>query len=369
MSKHYIIPIFVPHFGCQNDCVFCNQKKITGLSTNVKVEDVESIILTYLNYFAEGGFIEVAFYGGSFTAIDINVQKELLKVPFEYKKKGIINEIRLSTRPDAINKEILNNLRLCGVDTIELGVQSLDEDVLKASDRGHLASIVYQACELIKQFGFNLGLQMMLGLPEDSIEKSLKTCLEFIKLKPYCVRIYPTLVIRDTHLERLYINKSYIPLDLDSAVEQSSLLLMLFYLNYINVIRIGLQPTEDIQLGREVVAGPFHPAFRQLVESNIYRMLFEYIFLERDISTENVDLVIEANKSKISFIAGQQSSNINYWKDKYRFSKIKIYEKDIISNSINITIGKYYDRINMYELMDKYIKNHPLIEKIQGFQQ
>lgn len=368
MPKHYIIPIFVPHFGCPNDCVFCNQKKITGLSTNVKVEDVEKIILTHLEYFRKNTFIEVAFYGGSFTAIDIEIQKKLLTVPFEYKKKGIINEIRLSTRPDAINREILDNLKEYGVNTIELGVQSLDEEVLRASDRGHSSSVVYKASQLIKEYDFNLGLQMMLGLPGDSIDKSIKTCMEFIKLKPSCVRIYPTLVIRDTYLEKAYEDKSYIPLDIDTAVAQSTIILMLFYLNDINVIRVGLQPTEDIQLGKEVVAGPFHPAFRQLVESNIYRILLDYELKNKLLQVHNEELVIGVHKSKISFLAGQKSSNIKYWKDRYGFSKVRIYEKDIPSNLIEITIGKYYDKMNIYELMDKYIENNPLIKKIEGFQ-
>ncbi len=367
MPKHYIIPIFVPHFGCPNDCVFCNQKKITGLSTNVKVEDVENIILTHLTYFRKDAFIEVAFYGGSFTAIDMDIQKELLKIPYEYKNRGIINEIRLSTRPDAINEEILNNLRSFGVDTIELGVQSLDEDVLMASDRGHSASVVYRASNLIKEYGFNLGLQMMVGLPGDNMEKSLRTCIEFIKLKPYCVRIYPTLVISGTHLEKDYKNNIYKALELNEAVEQCTLLLMLFHLNNINVIRVGLQPTENIQLGREVIAGPFHPAFRQLVESNIYKILIDYLLVDKDISTNKEELIIEANRSEISYISGQKSSNINYWNKKYGFRKVKIYEKALLSNHINITIGNYYDKINIYELMDKYLKNHQLIKKIEGF--
>ncbi len=367
MPKHYIIPIFVPHFGCPNDCVFCNQKKITGLSTNVRVEDVENIILTHLDYFKKDAFIEVAFYGGSFTAIHMDIQKDLLKVPYEYKKRGIIDAIRLSTRPDAIDEEILLNLRKFGVDTIELGVQSLDEDVLRKSARGHSSSIVYEACKLIKDCDFNLGLQMMLGLPGDNLEKSLRTCLEFIRLKPFCVRIYPTLVIRDTYLEKAYMNKSYIPLDLEKAVEQTTLILMLFYLNHIKVIRVGLQPTENIQLGREVVAGPFHPAFRQLVESDIYKILLDYLLDKLDINTEHEELIIQANKSKISYISGQKSSNIKYLKERYNFSKVKIYEKDIGSDLINITIGKYYDKINIYELMEKYIESHPLIKKIEGF--
>lgn len=361
MSKRNIIPIFVPHFGCPHDCVFCNQKKITGLSTNITAKEVEEIILQHLSYFREDSIIEVAFYGGSFTAIDIDIQGQLLEIPYKYKKDGIIDEIRLSTRPDAINDVILDNLKKFGVDTIELGVQSLYQDVLDASERGHDTNIVYVSSKLIKEYGFNLGLQMMLGLPNDTFNKSLYTCLEFIKLKPDCVRIYPTLVIKDTFMEKQYLNGEYKPLELDEAVDQSTIILMLFYLNDINVIRVGLQPTENIQLGKDVVTGPFHPAFRQLVESNIYKVLLDQYFKDIIITNNKSELVIEANKKKISLIAGQKSSNTKYWIDKYGFTKVRIYEIDIDSDYINISNGKLCDNIDIKELMKKYIINNKLI--------
>lgn len=367
MPKHYIIPVFVPHFGCPHDCVFCNQKKITGLSTNVRAEEVENIILTHLEYFRKDSFIEVAFYGGSFTAIDLNTQKELLKIPYEYKKKGIIDEIRLSTRPDAIDDEILSNLKDYGVNTIELGVQSLDLEVLEQSDRGHSVDDVYNAVKLIRQYDFKLGLQMMLGLPGDSFQKSLRTCMDFINIDPDCVRIYPTLVIKDTYLERLCIEGIYKPLTLEEAVAQSTLFLILFYLKDIDVIRVGLQPTENIQLGKDVIAGPFHPAFRQLVEANIYKVLFDSYFSEHDILKEKEELIIEAHRSKISLISGQHSVNTKYLKEKYRFSKIKLYEKEVDKNIINITIGDYCDKINIIKLMEECVLTSPLVKNTEGF--
>lgn len=250
-------------------------KKI-GLSTNVSPVEVEKIIEEHLATFKPGAFVEVAFYGGSFTAIDLDIQSKLLEIPYRYKKAGKIDNIRLSTRPDAIDEVILDNLKKYSVDTIELGVQSLDDKVLYASGRGHTSEDVYRAAELIKRFGFNLGLQMMVGLPGDTLEKDLYTCKEFIKLRPSCVRVYPTLVIRDTFLEKLYLMEKYRPIILEEAIDICSLLLMLFNFNNIEVIRMGLQPTENIQMGKDVVAGPFHPAFRQLVESNIFKLLFEY---------------------------------------------------------------------------------------------
>lgn len=358
MSKHYIIPIFVPHYGCPHDCVFCNQKKITGLATDVKPWQVEKIIEEHLASFQANSTIEVAFYGGSFTAIDIEIQKQLLSVPQDYKKRGKIQGIRLSTRPDCINREVLENLKNYSVDTIELGIQSLDSDVLYHSGRGHTSEDLYTASKLINEYNINLGLQMMIGLPWDTLEKNIYTCNEFIKLSPYCVRIYPTLIIKDTYLEKQFLQGEYSPISLEEGVERSSLLLMMFTVNNINVIRIGLQPTENIQLGKDVVAGPFHPAFRQLVETNIYKILLDYYFRENKIKTHNKELIIGANSKNISSIAGQKSSNRNYLMERYKFKNIKIYTDPLDLDNINITIGDFYDKINIKSLMKSYLKDN-----------
>ncbi len=355
MKRHYIIPIFVPHYGCPHDCVFCNQKKITGLSTTVTPKDVDRIVSEHLATFKEGATIEVAFFGGSFTAIDIDIQRELLSVPVSYKKQAKIDQIRLSTRPDAINIEVLDMLKENLVDTIELGVQSMDDEVLYKSGRGHSSEDVYKASKLIKQYNINLGLQMMLGLPGDKREKSINTCKEFIALDPFCVRIYPTLVIKDTFLESEYLDENYKPLDLSEAVDISSLLLMLFTVNDIDVIRIGLQPTENIQMGKDVVAGPFHPAFRQLVESNIYIKLLKSYFLKEDMETKDKDLLIEANNALVSSISGQKSSNRKFLMKNYKFNKIKILGSHMDTNKINIKIEDYSDCIDIKDEISHYL--------------
>lgn len=354
-NKHYIIPIFVPHYGCPHDCVFCNQKKITNVSKNISADDVTGIIEEYLGYFNREAFIEVAFYGGSFTAIDIALQKELLEIPYEYRKRGIINSIRVSTRPDAIDLEILDNLKKYGVDTIELGVQSLDENVLLKSERGHSVLDVYRASALIKDQGFNLGLQMMLGLPEDSRESIVFTAKEFIKLNPHCVRIYPTLVIKDTSLEDSLKDGSYKAMDLDEAIDISTDILMLFYLNDINVIRVGLQVTDNIQMGKDVIDGPFHPAFRQLVESNIFREVLDYYFDEKILDLRGKTLSLGSNKRSISNIAGQNSANIKYLKNRYGLKKVKIYEEEVNEDEISIKVEDFYDKIDIKRIMKYYI--------------
>lgn len=334
MSKKNIIPIFVPHYGCPNDCVFCNQHKITGFDTDVTENIVEDTILEYLSYFKDKSNTEVAFYGGSFTAMDLEIQSKLLQVAKKYKDKGFVKEIRLSTRPDAISADILKNLKKYNVDTIELGVQSLDEGVLKLSNRGHDTECVYKAADLIKNNNFNLGLQMMIGLPGDSLEKDLKTAEEFIKIKPYCVRIYPTLVIKDTKLEHDYNDNLYDSLTIEEAVLRTKEVLKLYLKNDINVIRIGLQPTEEIDYNASVVSGPFHPAFRQLVESEILFDIITDYFEEIKIEDE---LIIKASGKNISNISGQKGKNKERIKRILNIKNLKLsYDKNLIDSMVFI---------------------------------
>ncbi|HSH37051.1 elongator complex protein 3, partial [Schnuerera sp.] len=252
-------------------------------------------------------------------------------------------------------------LKKYGVDTIELGVQSLDDTVLNRSGRGHNRRQVYMASKLIKEYNFNLGLQMMIGLVGDSKEKAIYTAKEFIKINPYCVRIYPTLVIKDTFLEKMYQKNSYKPLSLEEAIDISAHLLMLFEYHNINVIRVGLQPTENIQLGKDVVAGPFHPSFRQLVESYIYRIILEKHLepLKNNIIEKN--MVVKVNNKNISNLVGQKSSNTNYLLHKYRLKSIKVYSKDIENDIISISIGEFYDKIYRSKTIEEYLKKKGII--------
>ncbi|MDU5021156.1 MAG: radical SAM protein, partial [Clostridiales bacterium] len=239
--KKRIIPIFVPHRGCPHDCIFCNQKKITGVSTDITSDDVRNIIEEYLKTIDKDASVEVAFFGGSFTAIDIDIQRNLLSVAKEYVDKNIIDDIRMSTRPDCINDEILTMLKEYKVSIIELGVQSLDDKVLIDSVRGHSDKDVFESAKLIKKYGINLGLQMMIGLPSDTEEKCIYTAKKFIDLKPDCVRVYPTLVVKETGLEKLLQENKYNPFSLEESIDIVKKVLVLFYINNVNVIRVGLQ--------------------------------------------------------------------------------------------------------------------------------
>ncbi len=328
-KKHYIIPIFVPHIGCPHNCVFCNQKKITGKALKVatdmvSIAEVDKTISQYLKTISNEGetVIEVAFYGGSFTGIPIDIQKQLLAAAYDYIKCGQIQGIRLSTRPDYIDDDILMHLKKYGVNTIELGVQSLDEEVLAQSNRGHTVEDVIKASQQIKHHGITLGLQMMIGLPGDNEQKIYDTAQKLIALKPKMVRIYPTLVIRGTALEKQYYQKKYEPLTLENAVTICKKLLILFEQNDVQVIRIGLQPTENITAGKDIIAGPFHHAMRALVESELRLDRIKNVL--KDISHKVTKIFIYVNPKSISETIGLNKKNIIYLEKAYGLQKVKI---------------------------------------------
>lgn len=353
MNRMKIIPIFVPHIGCPNDCVFCNQRRITG-KENVPAdkEYVYSIVKEYIKTIDENTFTEIAFFGGSFTAIDIRIQEELLSVAKYYKDLGIVNRIRCSTRPDAINNEILQLQKNYGMDIIELGIQSLDDTVLKLSNRGHNKKHSINASKLIKDNGFILGHQVMPGLPGSNREKDIKTCIESIEMQPDMVRIYPTLTIKDTKLFDMYKDGTYQPLTLDEAVEISAYIYSLYRINNINVIRIGLQNTDSINEDEDVKAGPFHPAFRQLVEERIYFNVLLYKL--RDINLENKKIKIFAPENLISYLAGQKKVNIDKLKNKLLIKQISFGKKkdedDITEIYLDKTILCSFNKLEIFQI-------------------
>lgn len=309
-KKEYIIPIFIPFLGCPHDCAFCNQVKITNYKDSINKENTIKQIDQYLSYFPNNDNPkEIAFFGGSFTGLETNIMISYLEIALAYKKKGIIDRIRLSTRPDYINNSILDILKKYEVDVIELGIQSLDNKILKANERGHSKEDSIKASKLIKDYGFKLGHQIMPGLYKDSYDSSIITGLESIKMNPDMVRIYPTLVIKDTKLEKLYKENLYKPLTLDEAIDISSKLYMIYSYKNIPVIRIGLQPTENINDKEDVVAGPFHPSIRQLVESNIHKIYLEELIKKFDFK-ENIK--IHVPNREISIISGNKKSNKDY---------------------------------------------------------
>lgn len=307
MSKnHYIIPVFISHQGCPHQCVFCNQDRIAKVVNEVTACDVAKIIDEYLESINnKTATIEVSFFGGTFTAINVNKQKELLSVAREYKDKGLINKIRLSTRPDAINNYILDYLKEYKVDVIELGVQSLDDEVLRLSGRGHSALDVVNASRLIKEHKITLGHQIMPGLPGDTFEKDIETVKKSIKMKPDLCRIYPALVIKDTPMEDMYRDGRYIPYSLEDAVYISKKMYKLYKEENIQIIRMGLQPTESITWGKDIVDGPFHPSFRELVEGSL---ICENI--QNEIGNDN-NVILEINSKDLSKLYANKKTYFN----------------------------------------------------------
>jgi len=315
MKNNHIIPIFISHKGCPNQCTFCNQKKISGSLGEIDIEkirkEIEEWILLFDSNSPENSkrmYRQIAFFGGSFTGIDIKLQEDLLKLANEYIKNDKIDSIRISTRPDYINIEILEMLKKYNVETIELGIQSMDEEVLKEAKRGHTSSDVEKACKLINQYGFCLGVQVMIGLNKSTLEKEIDTCNKLISLNPKIARIYPVLVIKDTELEEQYKNNQYKPLEVEEAVIRSKEVFKLFEKNNIDVIRIGLQNTDNIKEDADVVAGPFHPAFGQLVKSEImYDEIYNYL---KENKISNKELNVEINPSDISTLIGNKKKNV-----------------------------------------------------------
>ncbi|MGL4425798.1 MAG: elongator complex protein 3 [Cetobacterium sp.] len=301
--KHYNIPIFISHFGCPNDCVFCNQKKINGRETDVTTEDIKNIIESYLKTLPKKSKKEVAFFGGTFTGISIKLQEEYLSVVYEYIKNGLIDGIRISTRPDYINDEIITILKKYRVTTVELGVQSLDEEVLRQTHRFYPIEKVSTASKLIKEAGIELGIQLMLGLPGSTDESDYISAKKTVQLNPEIARIYPTLVIKETEMADMFKEGKYRPLTLDEAVQRCKKIYALLEYNNINIVRVGLQPTDDLNDNENVLGGPFHPAFRELVVGDIY-----YDFLEKIFRVEN-KLEIETNEKNVSRVVGINKIN------------------------------------------------------------
>lgn len=265
MGKFKIIPIFVPHKGCPHQCSFCNQKHITGQHEEVTPKSAEETVKLYLSTIdSSKNHVEIAFYGGSFTAVEADLQCGLLSVAKKYKDMGLVHGIRLSTRPDCIDNEVLERLMYYGVTDIELGVQSMSEKVLKANNRGHSAQDVIDAVTLLRNYPFKLGLQMMVGLIDDSKEDCISTANKIADLKPDFVRIYPTLVFDNTPMADKFKAGEFTPLTVEQAVEICRPVVKIFDDNNIKIIRLGLLVSQD-EARNNLLGGPYHPSFRNLI--------------------------------------------------------------------------------------------------------
>lgn len=345
MKKHAIIPIFIPHQGCPNDCVFCNQKKITARQPDMSRDEIINTIETWLSTLTgRPGIetVEIAFFGGSFTGIPLEKQSEYLAMAYSYKTRGLIQKIHLSTRPDYIDEKILDNLRAYSVDVIELGVQSFDDRVLKASGRGHDSASVYRACRLIQAYGFELGIQLMIGLPEDSKESCLYSAKEAAKLGPSVARLYPTVILKDTRLMELYESGSYLPLEEAEAVEITKEMYKLLTAAGVSIIRVGLKSSDLIQNEKEVAGHTFHPAFRQLVEGAIAREKMLRLLEEEFLSgrqPEQAKITFYSSPNWFSNMIGHKGCNKAYFASKYPDLNFRYKTHPLTDGSIAIAVA------------------------------
>ncbi|MBR3163078.1 MAG: radical SAM protein [Clostridia bacterium] len=346
MKKEYIIPIFVPHLGCPNDCTFCNQKSISGEQKMITSNDIKKTIEYFLeNVKDKNAYKEVAFFGGSFTGIEYEKQEEFLKTAYEYIKDKKIDSIRISTRPDYINKKEIKLLKKYKVKTIELGVQSSNDYILKKIGRGHTFEDVKKASKMIRLHRFKLGHQMMVGLPESTKIDDINTAKALIKLKPKMVRIYPVLVVKGTQLEKEYENGEYEPISVVQAVETCKELVAMFNKKNIEVIRIGLQTTDEISDpsndASEVVAGPYHPAFRQLVESGLWYDSIVAKIKKLNVKVKEVQVTV--NPIDVNNVIGHKKENALKLKELYDVDLIVEQDDNIKQGKSKIEVTKTYN--------------------------
>jgi histone acetyltransferase (RNA polymerase elongator complex component) len=329
--RPFIIPIFLPHAGCPHQCVFCNQVSITGNTrTAVNADQIRSQIHQFLGYKNDRRKpVQISFYGGNFLGLKIDQMTLLLDLATEFIEQGHVDSIRFSTRPDTIISEHLDIISEYPVATIELGVQSMDDHVLALAERGHSAADTVRAVEQLKKHQIDIGLQMMVGLPGDNEDRSLTTAEQIAALEPDFVRIYPTLVINKSKLARWYHSGSYTPLSLAEAVTRVKKLYLLFKEHNIQVIRMGLQASEDLEIGSTVVAGPYHPAFGHLVYSEVFYDAAQKALDSIKMLSDTI--TISVNPRSISKMQGQEKLNIKKLKERYQLKSVKVLPDDSLA--------------------------------------
>jgi histone acetyltransferase (RNA polymerase elongator complex component) len=321
----FIIPIFLPQMGCPHRCIYCQQEKITRWPRKIlEQETFTDLIETGLSSKRkkDGMKVEIAFFGGTFTNLPIDFQEKVFSWTAPYLEKRKINAIRLSTRPEALTEEKINWLWLQGVRSLEIGVQSLNDNVLELSQRGHTAQECIETIKLLKKYPLGIGVQLMMGLPGDSPESFLETVKQIISLGPHFVRVYPTLILKDTPLAQMFAKGEYIPLSLDESVSLASQVLELFEESGIKVIRLGLQDHEGLRPGMDLIAGPFHPAFGSLVRGELFlRILIRKLKTDKTLGTS---LILRLAPREGDYLLGHNKKNLLLLRDELNQTNIQI---------------------------------------------
>jgi histone acetyltransferase (RNA polymerase elongator complex component) len=319
-----IIPFFIIYQGCPNRCIYCNVHKTAGdFSGKITEETFRRTVQEYLNHpKRKGNGAEIAFYGGNFTGMAKDYQAELLGLASPFIEKGLVQGVRISTRPDSIDGESLGVMKRCGVTTVEIGAQSMVDEVLQLSNRGHGASDVSAAMGMLKERGFKTGIHLMAGLPGDSQSGFEYTIGETVALKPDMVRIHPTIVLADTGLAELFLNGTYQPLSMPRAIEMCKYALRKFEEAGIAVIRVGLQTTREMEIEGSIVAGPHHPAFRSLVEESMFFDMASAMLTDRGISGQEV--IFSLSPKDVSCFLGRKNKNMQTLKETFGLTKIDV---------------------------------------------
>ena len=327
--RRRIVPVFVPHLGCPHQCVFCDQRIISGQTEPSGPETVREALRSAQ---AVAAWAELAFYGGSFTAVSPEMQTELLEAAQPFRCTGFLASIRVSTRPDCIDGETLDRLAGYGVETVELGAQSMSDRVLRASGRGHLGEDTVRACGLLRERGFRIVLQMMTGLPGSDPEEDLRTARRLADLSPDGVRIYPTLVLRGTALAEMTEQGEYRAKTVEEAVETCAPLARLFKERHIPVLRLGLHPSRELE--EKLLAGPYHPALGELVYSRLYRDEAERLLSAREKLPEELTLLVD--RGGLSKMTGRKKENLHWLRDKFGLREVRAEVGDLPTGAIAI---------------------------------
>ncbi|MBQ8320745.1 MAG: radical SAM protein [Clostridia bacterium] len=333
--RHINIPVFIPHLGCPNNCVFCNQRTISGVKS-FDPSDTRRIIDDALSTVSADDEVEIAFFGGSFTGIDFDLMTELLQIAYSYIERGAVKSVRCSTRPDYIDENIIKTLKRYGVSTVELGLQSIDPEVLRLSKRNHTATDAVRACKLIVDSGITLVGQMMIGLPGSTIESEIETTRFIIDSGAVGARIYPTVVFRDTELCDMAAGGDYTPLSLEDAVTRSAATLRLFRASGVKVIRIGLCSSENLLSEETYFAGPNHPSLGELVENKLY---FDDIYDKAkylNLKKEDI-LLVKVARGTLSKAIGQKRKNKTLLTDTLGVRDV-VFREDCVTHYIDVSV-------------------------------
>ena len=322
MARRAVLPLFIPHLGCPNECVFCDQRRISGSPLPVSGKSVSGILDRARSAGNRG--LELAFYGGSFTAIPETEQEELLGAAQPFLRDGTVSSLRVSTRPDAVDDAVIVRLRRFGVKTVELGAQSMSDHVLRICRRGHTVQDTIRASEMLRRSDLSLVLQMMTGLPGSDRSTDLETADAIVKLHPDAVRIYPTVIVRGTVLEKMWRSGEYRENTVEDAVKLCAEIVPMFEEAGIPVIRIGLNPTEELSRG-EAAGGAYHPAFGELVRSEI---MFHRISEKLAVVPAGAEVIVVVPPKELSITIGQHRQNITRLLERFPVGSLRVTASD-----------------------------------------